>query len=156
MDVPSANIFSVSLKLTNLHDYYQKLLHGNQPVPSGLDMANTLKFFSQMLLCKYLSTILSTLVSNILSIYTWSRSSVERGSRIASRNGKIWKVRRGTHGTLPEFGLQTAVQRPHSADRRCLLHSHRSTRFVLYFYFNASIIEQNLKMENHLSKTVVE
>lgn len=43
---------SVSLKLTSLHDYYQRLLHGSQPVPSGLDMANTLKFFSQMLLCK--------------------------------------------------------------------------------------------------------
>ncbi|KOX78817.1 Protein unc-79 like protein, partial [Melipona quadrifasciata] len=39
-----------SLKLTSLHDYYQRLLHGSQPVPSGLDMANTLKFFSQMLL----------------------------------------------------------------------------------------------------------
>ncbi|XP_076762508.1 UNC-79 domain-containing protein isoform X3 [Xylocopa sonorina] len=39
-----------SLKLTSLHDYYQRLLHGSQPVPSGLDMANTVKFFSQMLL----------------------------------------------------------------------------------------------------------
>lgn len=47
---------SVSLKLTSLHDYYQRLLHGSQPVPSGLDMANTLKFFSQMLLCKNFDT----------------------------------------------------------------------------------------------------
>ncbi|XP_078033882.1 UNC-79 domain-containing protein [Augochlora pura] len=39
-----------SLKLTCLHEYYQRLLHGNQPVPSGLDIANTLKFFSQTLL----------------------------------------------------------------------------------------------------------
>ncbi|XP_076284317.1 UNC-79 domain-containing protein isoform X2 [Lasioglossum baleicum] len=39
-----------SLKLASLHDYYQRLLHGSQPVPSGLDMANTLKFFSQSLL----------------------------------------------------------------------------------------------------------
>ncbi|XP_006613745.1 protein unc-79 homolog isoform X4 [Apis dorsata] len=39
-----------SLKLTNLHDYYQRLLHGSQPVPSGLEMANTLKYFSQTLL----------------------------------------------------------------------------------------------------------
>ncbi|CAK9822552.1 Protein unc-79 homolog [Anthophora retusa] len=39
-----------SLKLTSLHDYYQRLLHGSQPVPSGLDMANTVKSFSQMLL----------------------------------------------------------------------------------------------------------
>ncbi|XP_043258139.1 protein unc-79 homolog [Colletes gigas] len=39
-----------SLKLTSLHDYYQRLLHGSQPVPSGFDMANTVKFFSQTLL----------------------------------------------------------------------------------------------------------
>ncbi|XP_076235457.1 UNC-79 domain-containing protein [Calliopsis andreniformis] len=39
-----------SHKLTSLHDYYQRLLHGSQPVPSGLDMANTLKHFSQTLL----------------------------------------------------------------------------------------------------------
>ncbi|XP_076392328.1 UNC-79 domain-containing protein isoform X5 [Megachile rotundata] len=41
---------SYSLKLTSLHDYYQRLLHGSQPVPSGLDMANTVKSCSQMLL----------------------------------------------------------------------------------------------------------
>ncbi|XP_034946562.1 protein unc-79 homolog isoform X2 [Chelonus insularis] len=39
-----------TLKLTNLHDYYQRLLHGTQPVPSGFDMANTIKYFSQALL----------------------------------------------------------------------------------------------------------
>lgn len=50
------SFLSVSLKLTSLHDYYQRLLHGSQPVPSGLDMANTLKFFSQMLLCKNFDT----------------------------------------------------------------------------------------------------
>lgn len=42
-----------SLKLTSLHDYYQRLLHGTQPMPSGLDIANTLKYFSQTLLCKW-------------------------------------------------------------------------------------------------------
>ncbi|XP_012272273.1 protein unc-79 homolog [Orussus abietinus] len=39
-----------TLKLTSLHDYYQRLLHGSQPIPSGLDMANTVKYFSQTLL----------------------------------------------------------------------------------------------------------
>ncbi|XP_074099660.1 UNC-79 domain-containing protein isoform X1 [Cotesia typhae] len=39
-----------TLKLTSLHDYYQRLLHGTQPIPSGHDMANTLKYFSQALL----------------------------------------------------------------------------------------------------------
>ncbi|XP_024935949.1 protein unc-79 homolog isoform X2 [Cephus cinctus] len=41
---------SYTLKLTSLHDYYQRLLHGSQPIPSGLDMANTVKYFSQTLL----------------------------------------------------------------------------------------------------------
>lgn len=54
--------FSDSLKLTNLHDYYQRLLHGSQPVPSGLDMANTVKFFSQMLLCNNRNIVLSVSV----------------------------------------------------------------------------------------------
>ncbi|KAF7993840.1 hypothetical protein HCN44_011109 [Aphidius gifuensis] len=39
-----------TLKLTSLHDYYQRLLHGTQPTPSGFDMANTVKYFSQTLL----------------------------------------------------------------------------------------------------------
>ncbi|XP_043278465.1 protein unc-79 homolog isoform X2 [Venturia canescens] len=39
-----------TLKLTSLHDYYQRLLHGSQPTPSGFDMANTVKYFSQTLL----------------------------------------------------------------------------------------------------------
>ncbi|XP_015191031.1 PREDICTED: protein unc-79 homolog isoform X6 [Polistes dominula] len=39
-----------TLKLTNLNEYYQKLLHGNQPLPSGIDMANTVKHLSQTLL----------------------------------------------------------------------------------------------------------
>lgn len=53
-----------SLKLTSLHDYYQRLLHGSQPVPSGLDMANTVKFFSQMLLCKNENNIIQYYFSN--------------------------------------------------------------------------------------------
>nr|CAD7567208.1 unnamed protein product [Timema californicum] len=37
-------------KIRNLHDYQLRLLHGIMPVPSGLDVANTLKYFSQTLL----------------------------------------------------------------------------------------------------------
>ncbi|XP_011871476.1 PREDICTED: protein unc-79 homolog [Vollenhovia emeryi] len=40
-----------SLKLASLHDAYQRLLYGTQPIPSGLDIANILKYFSQTLLC---------------------------------------------------------------------------------------------------------
>ncbi|XP_068085270.1 protein unc-79 homolog [Anabrus simplex] len=37
-------------KIRNLHDYQLRLLHGIMPVPSGVDIANTLKYFSQALL----------------------------------------------------------------------------------------------------------
>lgn len=72
---------SVSLKLTNLHDYYQRLLHGSQPVPSGLEMANTLKYFSQTLLCKnfdtcihhvHLNSLIATFIIFILRIFFWN------------------------------------------------------------------------------------
>ncbi|XP_070493923.1 protein unc-79 homolog isoform X3 [Chironomus tepperi] len=37
-------------KLRCLHDYHQRLLHNTVPLPSGSDIANTLKYFSQTLL----------------------------------------------------------------------------------------------------------
>ncbi|XP_063244249.1 protein unc-79 homolog [Bacillus rossius redtenbacheri] len=37
-------------KIRNLHDYQLRLLHGIMPVPSGVDVGNTLKYFSQTLL----------------------------------------------------------------------------------------------------------
>ncbi|GLH04892.1 Uncharacterized protein GBIM_10519 [Gryllus bimaculatus] len=37
-------------KIRNLHDYQLRLLHGIMPIPSGVDIANTLKHFSQTLL----------------------------------------------------------------------------------------------------------
>ncbi|XP_068237998.1 protein unc-79 homolog isoform X5 [Palaemon carinicauda] len=37
-------------KIRNLNDYHLRLLHGVLPAPSGLDIANTLKYFSQTLL----------------------------------------------------------------------------------------------------------
>ncbi|KAK3873356.1 hypothetical protein Pcinc_021643 [Petrolisthes cinctipes] len=37
-------------KVRNLTDYHLRLLHGVVPPPSGLDIANTLKYFSQTLL----------------------------------------------------------------------------------------------------------
>ncbi|XP_012267707.2 protein unc-79 homolog isoform X12 [Athalia rosae] len=39
-----------TLKLSSLHDYHQRLLHAIQPTPSGFDMTNTIKYFSQTLL----------------------------------------------------------------------------------------------------------
>ncbi|KAL2737006.1 protein unc-79 [Vespula squamosa] len=43
-------MYKNTLKLTNLNEYYQRLLHGSQPLPSGTDMANTVKHLSQTLL----------------------------------------------------------------------------------------------------------
>lgn len=139
---------SVSLKLTNLHDYYQRLLHGSQPVPSGLEMANTLKYFSQTLLCKnfdtcihhvHLNSLIATFIIFILRIFFWNIffffSSIERSTGGTSRNGEIAEVRRGTDGPLPQHGLQTVVQRPHPADRRRFLHSHRPPRFFFLRYY---------------------
>ncbi|XP_014206278.1 protein unc-79 homolog [Copidosoma floridanum] len=47
---------SYTLKLASLHEYYQRLLHGNQPIPTGADIASTIKYFQQSLLllrCQY-------------------------------------------------------------------------------------------------------
>lgn len=44
--------FIVQAKLRSLHDYHLRLLHNSIPVPSGIDIANTIKYFSQTLLSK--------------------------------------------------------------------------------------------------------
>ncbi|XP_066589783.1 protein unc-79 homolog [Prorops nasuta] len=62
-----------TLKLTCLHDYYQRLLHGTQPIPSGLDMANTVKYFSQTLL-----TLLKEVRESPLEMIKWQKSDSER------------------------------------------------------------------------------
>ncbi|KAF4533554.1 hypothetical protein B566_EDAN001039 [Ephemera danica] len=40
----------ITAKIRNLHDYQLRLLHGIMPMPSGMDIANTIKNFSQILL----------------------------------------------------------------------------------------------------------
>lgn len=39
-------------KLRCLHEYHVRLLHNVLPAPSGIDIANTIKYFSQTLLSK--------------------------------------------------------------------------------------------------------
>lgn len=46
---------SVQAKLRSLHDFHQRLLHNSVPLPSGVDIANTIKYFSQTLLSEYLA-----------------------------------------------------------------------------------------------------
>jgi hypothetical protein len=57
--------FSVAARIRNLHDYQLRLLHNIMPVPSGVDVANTLKYFSQTLLSKYTYFILLFLYRKI-------------------------------------------------------------------------------------------
>lgn len=45
---------TVAAKVRNLHDYQLRLLNSSVSPPSGHDVANTLKYFSQMLLGKSL------------------------------------------------------------------------------------------------------
>jgi hypothetical protein len=56
--------FPVTARIRNLHDYQLRLLHNIMPVPSGVDIANTLKYFSQTLLSKCTHLILLFLHSN--------------------------------------------------------------------------------------------
>ena len=41
---------SVTAKIRNLKDYHYRMINSVSPVPSGVDIANTLKYFSQSLL----------------------------------------------------------------------------------------------------------
>lgn len=50
--ISSSPSSTVQAKLRGLHDYHLKLLHSQIPVPSGVDIANTIKYFSQTLLSK--------------------------------------------------------------------------------------------------------
>lgn len=45
--------FPVQAKLRCLHDYHLRLLHNVLPAPSGIDIANTIKYFSQTFLSEY-------------------------------------------------------------------------------------------------------
>lgn len=44
---------SVTAKVRNLHDHQLRLLHSIVPVPSGCDVANTLKYFTTTLLSEF-------------------------------------------------------------------------------------------------------
>lgn len=47
---------AVQAKLRCLHDYHLRLLHNIVPAPSGVDVANTIKYFSQTFLSESLHT----------------------------------------------------------------------------------------------------
>jgi hypothetical protein len=43
---------TVQAKLRSLHEYHQRLLHNTLPAPTGIELSNTIKYFSQTLLSK--------------------------------------------------------------------------------------------------------
>lgn len=45
-------MFAVTAKIRSLYDCQLRLMHNIQPLPSGTDIANTVKYFSQTLLSK--------------------------------------------------------------------------------------------------------
>lgn len=47
---PDPILYTVAAKVRNLHDYQLRLLNSSVSPPSGNDVANTLKYFSQTLL----------------------------------------------------------------------------------------------------------
>lgn len=53
MDSNFAHMFAVTAKIRSLYDCQLRLMHNIQPLPSGTDIANTVKYFSQTLLSKY-------------------------------------------------------------------------------------------------------
>lgn len=45
-------LLTVTVKIRSLYDYQLRLMQGVVPPPSGVDIANTIKYFSQTLLSK--------------------------------------------------------------------------------------------------------
>lgn len=88
-----------------------------------------------------------------LIIHLWIIFSFAEGStRSAIRDDQIAEIRRRTHGSLSEFGLQTTLQCSHSADRRCSFHSQWSTRsdrvvnFLDNYYKLRFVLQRSAKL----------
>jgi hypothetical protein len=46
-------VLAVTAKIRSLYDCQLRLMHNIQPLPSGTDIANTVKYFSQTLLSEF-------------------------------------------------------------------------------------------------------
>lgn len=69
MDSNFAYVFAVTAKIRSLYDCQLRLMHNIQPLPSGTDIANTVKYFSQTLLSKYTKVYLyCSLVQHLIMI----------------------------------------------------------------------------------------
>jgi hypothetical protein len=52
--VPVLSFCKVAAKVRSLNDFYARITNGVVPVPTGMDVANTLRHFNQLLLGKFL------------------------------------------------------------------------------------------------------
>ena len=50
-------MFLVTAKIRNIHDYHIRIQHGTPPLPSAVDITNTIKYFHQVLLGKHLGPV---------------------------------------------------------------------------------------------------
>ncbi|KAJ8981493.1 hypothetical protein NQ317_007019 [Molorchus minor] len=65
--------FTVTAKIRSLYDYQLRLMQGVMPPPSGVDIANTIKYFSQTLL-----TVLKDVPSSPLDLLKNPEMDAER------------------------------------------------------------------------------
>lgn len=120
-------LISVQAKLRCLHDYHLRLLHNVVPPPSGVDIANTIKYFSQTFLSIILSlqTLFTHLIQN-LKLFLSSCSRFERCTKFSTSNDKRPFTGPYTHVGLPKSGVWKSIQCPRYAFRCCTKHTIRS------------------------------
>lgn len=93
----------VTAKIRNLTDYHLRLLHGVVPPPSGTDIANTLKYFSQTLLGRCCISVFRVCLPPCLSYTSGSFFSCAGGLsawRVSAKNRKIIWVRLDVSGKV--------------------------------------------------------
>ncbi|KAK5639447.1 hypothetical protein RI129_011939 [Pyrocoelia pectoralis] len=78
-----------TVKIRSLYDYHLRLMHGTMPPPSGVDIANTIKYFSQTLL-----TVLRDVPNSPLELL---------------KNPKMDSVRMGLYPSLDYKGLYNSL-----------------------------------------------
>ncbi|XP_031336357.1 protein unc-79 homolog [Photinus pyralis] len=78
-----------TVKIRSLYDYHLRLMHGIMPPPSGVDIANTIKYFSQTLL-----TVLRDVPNSPLELL---------------KNPKMDSVRMGLYPSLDYKGLYNSL-----------------------------------------------
>ena len=109
-----------------MHDYQLRLLNSSVSPPSGHDVANTLKYFSQMLLGRNL--LLSTVLTLFIDFLFFR--NLEGCARFPSRHVVQPRLQLQTYGPLPQPRLQRPLHRFDSTLGSGSSHSDRSRWYV--------------------------